>query len=99
MVGDEMGFTALLQYHIGIDRRLIKLYRIIQHEELCANSLNLKDIMAVVDDTVNLVMPKGLSLDQFYDIFKQIELSMTTLTLHIFPTLNDLAARRCMCNK
>ena len=80
MVGEKKGFVALLQNHIGIDKKIIKLHCIIHQEALCAKSLNFKDIMAVVVKTVNFILSRGLNHRQFQEFLKQIEAEYGDLT-------------------
>ena len=80
MVGEKKGFVALLQNHIGIDKNITKLHCIIHQEALCAKSLNLKDIMAVVVKTVNFILSRGLNHRQFQEFLKQIEAEYGDLT-------------------
>ena len=80
MVGTKKGFVSLLQEHVSVDHKLIKLHCIIHQDSLCAKSLNFKDIMAVVITTVNFILARGLNHRQFQEFLKQIESEYGDLT-------------------
>ena len=80
MTGEKKGFLALLQKHIGNEQQLYRLYCIIHQDQLCAKSLEFKDIRAIVIKMINFIISRGLNHCQFQEFLRETEAEFGDLT-------------------
>ena len=77
---EKKGFVALFQKHHGNEQHLYRLYCIIHQDQLCAQSIKFKDIMAVVIKMVNIIILGGLNHCQFQEFLRETEGKFEDLT-------------------
>ena len=73
MTEEKNGFVALLQKYHGNEQQLYRIQCIIHQDQLCAKSIKFKDIMAVVIETVNFIILRGVYDGQFQEFFRETE--------------------------
>ena len=71
MTGKKKGFVALLQKQNGNGQQWYRLHCIIHQDQLCAKSLKLKDIVAVVIKIMNFIISRGLNHRQFQEFLRE----------------------------
>ena len=75
MIGRRQGLGNLLQLEankVGNDS-VMRFHCIIHHENLCAKSLKMQNVMSVVIKTVNFIRSKGLRYREFQELLHSID--------------------------
>ncbi|XP_047989846.1 general transcription factor II-I repeat domain-containing protein 2-like [Leguminivora glycinivorella] len=70
MVGKNEGLVALVKKS-NPDVPFVQYHCIIHQENLCAKSVNIKDVMSIVVKTVNFIKSRGLNHRQFQEFLKE----------------------------
>jgi len=86
MVGAQKGLTALVKKEmsrLSLDpSELVVCHCIIHQENLCAQSLKLKNVMTTVVSTINVIKSRGLNSRQFKELLSELESEYGDLVYH-----------------
>jgi hypothetical protein len=75
MSGRNSGMSSLITNDVKniTDHDLIICHCLIHHENMCAKSLKMTNVVTVVSKFVNFIMSKGINHHQFKDFWSDME--------------------------